>query len=659
VIRDGLLHLGERKVPLWSGALHYFRLDPAAWDPALTSMKALGVQIVESYVPWGVHEINEGAYDFGATNPQLNLDLFLQRIAAANMLAFLRPGPHINAELTHFGLPDRIVKDDSMWARSATQQPVPLIAPPHMFAVPSYASRRFRQETAAWFAAFAEQIKPHLWPHGPVVLLQVDNEAAFYFRDGPYDQDYHPDAISFHRARLRERYRDDATLSDVYDNEVQLDACVPPARCDAETPAQLMPALDWMQTHEELLCDCLHEMAESLRALGLGDVPFVHNVPMGDFGLPTNVASVDRAVGLAGLDYYQTRNDYAVIRRRTLRLAGTVETPFAPELGAGAPPWFVPRTNDDSMFTALCALAFGLRGLNLYMMVARDRWYGAPIDVHGASRPSSEPWRTLFHALHDTQFASLRRHARVGLVVPRHYGRLSRATHKLGAISPSVLDLSGTHAFAACARDTFGFEAPIQLRWRRWLDAWDAALTQAQVPFVYIDDDAAPARFDQCDVLITPTFETFNVDRWSALTTFGARKQLIYGPQLPHLDEYMRDHRFVAPHGSAAISEADITDAVSGLALRYGARHGLRLKPPVANAASAELAVHEDESGPRVLFLMAPGTDAVDAVIQTLGALSLRDVFSGERYAGTAEVSILIPARSCRMLVVEAEASAP
>lgn len=420
-----------------------------------------------------------------------------------------------------------------------------------------------------------------------------------------------------------------------------------------------MPALDWMQTHEELLCDCLREMAGSMRTLGLGSVPFVHNLPMGDFGLPTNIASVDRAVGLAGLDYYQTRGDYAVIRRRTLRLAGTVETPFAPELGAGAPPWFVPRANDDSLYTALCALAFGLRGFNLYMTVARDRWYGAPIDARGNARPSAEPWRALFHALTETGFASLRRDARVALVIPRHYGRLSRATHKLGAISPSVLDLSGSPAFAACARDDFGFDGPIQLRWWRWLDAWDTALTRAQVPFVYIDDDAAAARFDAFDAVIIPAFETFHAERWQTLSSLGAAKEAIYGPMLPHLDEQMRPHHFARPGTRGPIAEADIGEVVTGLQQRHGARHGLRIESSTGAEGHIELAVHEDGTGPRVLFVVAPSGNPVQAVIATPRRLSLRDAITGERFDGERSVSVPVAAHTCRMLIVETEVTAP
>lgn len=667
-IRDGLLYLGDRQVPLWSGALHYFRLAPEAWIPALASLDQLGLNIVESYVPWSVHELDAtdtaGArnYDFGQHNPSLNLSAFLSRVHEAGMLAFLRPGPHINAELTHFGLPDRIVHDSAMWARSANQQPVPLVAPPHMFAVPSCASSRFREETHAWFQTVAEQVRPHLWPKGPVVLMQVDNEAAFYFRDGPYDQDYHPEALRFHRARLRGRHNTDERLSEAYGIATTFETNAPPTRCQADTPQQLMPALDWVHSQEELILDSLHDMSESLRRVGLGEVPFVHNLPMGDFGLPTNVASVDRVVGLAGLDYYQTRTDFDVIKRRTLRLCGSVETAFAPELGAGAPPWFVPRTNDDSLFTALCALAFGLRGLNLYMAVARDRWYGAPIDVHGNPRPSSAAWRNLFHALHETQFATLQRNARIGLVLPRHYARLSRATHKLGAMSPSVLDLSGIPAFSACARDDFGFAQPIQLSWWRWLDTWAKALDAASIPFTYIDDDARAERFATLDTLVIPTYETFATESFARLKQLAHNKRVYVGPLQPHLDEQMRERRFDAfggPDSSCLITESDVSSIVSNLAAAHTHPSGLRLDatPQATSNARMELTIHHTRgkaSDARVLFVIAPDATATDAILQTPTALFLRDALSGERFAGQSSVTVPMRPRSCRMLIVEA-----
>ena len=79
----------------------------------------------------------------------------------------------------------------SLWKLSTFNDiaggPVVLGFPPRMFPVPSYASETFLAEADAWLGAFAEVVRPHVYPRGPVVLIQVDNEAAYYFRDAAYD----------------------------------------------------------------------------------------------------------------------------------------------------------------------------------------------------------------------------------------------------------------------------------------------------------------------------------------------------------------------------------------------------------------------------------------------------------------------------------------
>ena len=71
------LQLGPQQVPLHSGAVHYFRLKQSAWKPALEALKSLGLNMVETYVPWGVHESRDGSYDFGQHDPQKDLAAFL------------------------------------------------------------------------------------------------------------------------------------------------------------------------------------------------------------------------------------------------------------------------------------------------------------------------------------------------------------------------------------------------------------------------------------------------------------------------------------------------------------------------------------------------------------------------------------------------------
>ncbi|MGC4094277.1 MAG: beta-galactosidase [Polyangiaceae bacterium] len=187
--------LGERTLPLLAGSVHYFRLDPADWRPALEALQELGLGIVDTYIPWGVHELSAGVYDFGERDPKLDIVSFLRLAGELGLVAFVRPGPHINAELTHFGIPERIIWDPECQARSARGRAVVLPVPPLAFPVPSYASKKFMSEAAHWLAAIGERLAPLCYPHGPIVLCQVDNEGAMYFRDGVYDQDYHPDSI--------------------------------------------------------------------------------------------------------------------------------------------------------------------------------------------------------------------------------------------------------------------------------------------------------------------------------------------------------------------------------------------------------------------------------------------------------------------------------
>src|SRR5262249_41907090 len=153
--------------------------------------------------------------------------------------------------------------DASCQAKSRSNCPVMLPMLPFAFPVPSYASEAFHDETARWFQALAPSIAPLLYPEGPIVLLQVDNEGALYFRDGAYDQDYHPDAIALYRSYLRDKYRSIEALQAAYgkgpaakngkegeddaeeEAELRFASLMPPTRFDAESPGDLARHLDW------------------------------------------------------------------------------------------------------------------------------------------------------------------------------------------------------------------------------------------------------------------------------------------------------------------------------------------------------------------------------------------------------------------------------
>ena len=674
-IEGGALHLPgsgpRREVPLWSGAVHYFRAPRDTWRTLLESARDLGLTSIETYVPWQVHELSAGRFDFGTENPDLDVGAFIDLIGELGLYAIVRPGPHINSEMTYFGLPERIVFDRACQARSAKQAPVVLGFPPRMVPVPSYASETFFSEVERWYAAVGEVLASRVYPRGPIVLLQVDNEAAFYFRDSAYDQDYHPDAITLYRQWLADRYASEDELRRVHGKDALFATVEPPTAFDVCGPddageAQKIPRhLDWGAFREALITTAIVRMKGQMERAGLGGVPTLHNLPLGELSAPVSLPGLEGVVDAVGLDYYHARREHETIKRRTLFLVGSSRFPISPEMGAGAPYWFTPLSHEDSIYCTEVALAYGLRGLNLYMAVDRDRWYGAPIDAEGNPRAVASEWRALFSALRRVSFHGLTRRVPVGIVVPREYLRLARASHVLGFISPIWLEAAGGTPVDAASDETLGMAAPIQVRFWELIERISRALEAAHVPFVLIDSEVAAERLEGIEALFCPSYEIASPERWRLLTGFAqGGGRVLFGPVTPSFDDRLHPRLFPMPEGAELFGEGDVAAAVAGLVHAHPSIvSAVRVAP-----SPCEVTVHVDAEGAaRVLFLINPSEGPVEAKVTGLtlapGAL-LREVVSGRFHALSGDrTSARIPLRpqSCVLLevVVGDEGRAP
>ena len=672
ITRHGL-RVGDREVPLHAGSMHYFRLERDAWRPAMRELAALGLPIVETYVPWQVHEIAPGNYDFGRVDPRKDLRAFVELAGELGLYVFLRPGPHINSEMTWFGLPERIVYDKACQARSPSQGPVVLGFPPRMFPVPSYASRTYFTEVARWYEAVANEVRDLIYPNGPIVLLQVDNEASFYFRDAPYDQDYHPDAVEKLRDWVLAKHGSlEAAARAHRASYAKREDIVPPTRFDAsdeaheerEAPAYdtLGLHLDWAAFREDLITGAIREFKGMLDAVGLTGVPTTHNLPLGEISSPTSLPDLEDVVDLVGLDYYHARREHRVVKRRTLYLAGTSRLAIAPELGVGAPPWFTPLSHEDSLYTAMVALAYGLRGLCLYMAVDRDRWYGAPIDAMGNPRLEAAAWKRLLGALESVSFHTLVRRAPVGLVLPREYMRLSRATHLLGPITPVTVEAVGMSPVEACSEDDLGFDGPVQVLWWKMIARFADALSARHVPYVLVDGDVGEARLAQFRALVVPSYDFASPEHWRTISQIAADGvHVVHGPAMPRLDETLSPRPFEVPRNATRVLVDRDEDALAAVDAMLAALPDLGLDLAVS-PPELEVTVHEDEGGvPRVVFVMNPTREAVHARLSRGGAWAptepgdrweLEDVMSGESFSLGAEVSMELAGASLRMLRV-------
>ncbi len=664
---------GGAILPLRAGAMHYFRNPPDTWGAGLDAIKAMGLGLVDVYVPWGLHEIAPGLFDFGEKSPQLDVVRFLGMAHERGLKAVLRPGPHINAELTYFGLPERVVWERGCQARTPKGNPVMLPFVPVAFPVPSYASDQFHEETALWFAAMAKALAPLRHPDGPIVLVQVDNEGALYFRDGPYDQDYHPDAVRMFQVFLRDKYGVAQALAAAWGEERATFATAePPKRFDATGAEQLARHLDWMEFHEHLLTHAMERMAKALVAAGMDGIPTTHNFPMGEAATPLNAGRISSVIDLVGLDYYHhaTPAEHMTILRRTSELAARCEglgvPAYGAEVGVGFPPFFAPMDERDSLYTLLAALAYGLRGFNLYMAVDRDRWVGAPIDARGRPRPLADRLAALCRALEATQFHALRRRAPVRLVVPRAMRRLARASHAFGPLTPALFNVLGAGWRESVLEDELGMGEVATMAAEAYLRAFERALATRGVPFAYAGGDSLESSIEGAQWIVCATaggLKRAVITQLRAAAKAGVRVTL--GPRAPERDGSM--HRLKAPYDVRGLETEPLDDAARADALVARRIEELGLPTYPADPQGAHLAVHEDADGrPKVAFVMNPTPHALVACIAIGEASRLVDLLPLEapasahapgggtfaRAAGAFEVPVA--ARGVRLLAIEA-----
>jgi beta-galactosidase len=149
-----------------SGAIHYFRVHPDQWADRIHKAKLMGLNTIETYVPWNLHEPEPGHW---VSTGQVDLGRFLDAIADEGMHAIVRPGPYICAEWSNGGLPAWLFRDPDVGVRRNE--------PRFMAAVEGYLKR------------VLTIVKPRqITEGGPVVLIQIENEYGAYGDDKTYLQ---------------------------------------------------------------------------------------------------------------------------------------------------------------------------------------------------------------------------------------------------------------------------------------------------------------------------------------------------------------------------------------------------------------------------------------------------------------------------------------
>lgn len=521
-------------LPLMSGAVHYWRLDPARWEFILDQVAGLGYRIVETYVAWSVHEQADGSFDFGARDPRLNLEHFLRLVHARGMFALVRPGPHINSELTDFGFPSRVMARSDLAMRTAAGHVAWFPGFPRPFPIPSYASDAFYQEVEGWFDQVLPILRRQVYPEGPVVAVQVDNELSNFFRTGLYDVDYHPDAIRHYRNYVLERYGSLEGIWSAYgQNFSALDGLQPPRVYRGSSP--LPWHLDWARFQAELFLMAYRRVKSLLLKHLPASIPYFTNMPLRANDYPFDLGKIEQVVDQVGLDLYYTRREIVSVAEAGRIANARTRLPSCPEFGAGCFLTWTPTTPDDNIQTALAATMFGIRSFNFYMLVDRERWYGSPVRTDGTRR---EPLASFYLRLNQLfeQHRLIERPRRPPVVIVRQQSldRLMSVGYLLQPISPLIL--AGTRQrFSHYCRGEGVFSSLIPYEQR--IEEAGLACQRLGLDYDLGEAEQDPALLSRYPVIIAPTFKSLEQDALDALLMQAhAGARVVFGPEWPELD---------------------------------------------------------------------------------------------------------------------------
>ncbi|KAJ8572203.1 hypothetical protein K7X08_008714 [Anisodus acutangulus] len=157
VTYDGrsLIVNGNREL-FFSGSIHYPRSPPEMWPDIIRKAKKGGINLIQTYVFWNIHEPVQGQFNFEG---DFDIVKFIKEVAKQDMYVTLRIGPYIEAEWSSGGFPYWLREIKNITFRSYNE--------PFVYHMKKYAEMII--ELMKKEKLFAPQ-------GGPIILAQIENE---------------------------------------------------------------------------------------------------------------------------------------------------------------------------------------------------------------------------------------------------------------------------------------------------------------------------------------------------------------------------------------------------------------------------------------------------------------------------------------------------
>ncbi|OQA56786.1 MAG: Beta-galactosidase precursor [Candidatus Omnitrophica bacterium ADurb.Bin277] len=374
------IRVGGKEIPLISGEVHYWRLNPNYWKDSLARVREMGLTIVSTYVPWDFHEYKRGQFDFtGKTDDARDLKSFLELTRKEGFWLIIRPGPYIYSEWPHDGVPDYAYKYHRLHPKFL-----------------GFASAYLKEVTKVFKPYLATRNKGH------IILLQADNEIdpwpdvfgqqyglsgeAGLFQD--FIQKLYADDLEALNRAWGTAYGSFREASPFIATMLAGEQGIP-----LKGDKELKRNLDYFKFKYDYALKAARWNVRAYRDLGINIPIYLNTYP---FFYAHDWAEFQSAADMVGVDLYPTNElaedefEHRKFCDKIRYLASVSKMPFIAEFQSGV--WHG-RHYETSVLTPnhyrmICfsALLAGVKGWNWYMLVNRDNWYMSPINEWGRVR---------------------------------------------------------------------------------------------------------------------------------------------------------------------------------------------------------------------------------------------------------------------------------
>ncbi|MDF2941299.1 MAG: Beta-galactosidase [Herbinix sp.] len=627
--------------PLYSGSIHYWRVQREDWNKILDEIKGMGFEIIETYIPWSVHEYEEGKYDFGEIDKNKDLDGFLSLCEVKGLSVIVRPGPHINAEMTLFGYPEWILHDETIQAKNPWGTTVVYPYVTKQFPIPSYASEKLYVKTEQYFHKITPILKKHTKENGCIITIQADNETCNFFRDKPYIMDYSIASIKLYHQMLQEKYETIENLNDAYDQYYQnFESVLAPTGFKGKKKEDLPYYFDWVEYKEYQILYALKKMIAIIQKMEL-DVPIFHNCAYQEY-TPISVQRDEELEGMsvAGIDAYPEPKDSSMLRERIRYMAGSSRLPYVPEFGSGS--WFDRNcllTAKEEEYGYLYSIMNGLKAVNFYMLVERDRWTGCPITNDGRIRKDFyEMFQNMIKILKGAKIYKYKRQPKILILKNYDMGRLKALFSVMdnnmlssncfitGPDIPAELFIPDTDLQLFMDQDPNGYAS------EEWVQAITTSLDLHHYEYNYSDKYLSEEKREEYDVIFAATYDFMDEEEQKRLVNFANHKgkKLILGPKIPYLSRNFRDCSILknaieqdVDHKFTLLKDANLLDYASlDLQNEYTYEN-----------SEVEISIHWQSTGRSHLLFMANRSNQTQTLqLYYTGKRSFLNIWKGQGY---------------------------